>query len=251
MGNVVALNADQHGQLKARPDRALHYAAGHHMLPISVTEIVAASADFPVFISRQANGGLSLSMITSLVPAQNLFVSENKWQAGFQSAAMRTFPFTLIAGDKNQPVLAIDQSSEILSDEHGEALFTDKGKPALWVSQMKAILLEAGNARQITHGFFDALHNLGLMRSIEIAVTFPGDEVSRITGLSMINEDALQSLSKDEFTMLRDQGFLAPIYAVMFSAFQLNRLIRMNNARGDLPYISNIQIEVAKNNRDI
>jgi len=84
---------------------------------------------------------------------------------------------------------------------------------------------------------------------VDLALNYADGQTNRIRGLSMIHEDNLQSLPSERLTELRDRGYLAPIYAMLFSVFQLNALIRRNNAAEGTTKIKNINLEVSKDNR--
>jgi len=100
-----------------------------------------------------------------------------------------------------------------------------------------------------TFQFFETLEKFNLIRSVDVALNYGDDQTNRIRGLSMIHEDNLQSLSSECLTELRDRGYLAPIYAMLFSVFQLNALILRNNQTDDAASIKSINLEVSKDNR--
>ncbi len=62
----------------------------------------------------------------------------------------------------------------------------------------------------------------------------------------MIHEDRLHQLSESEHSELRRKGYLAPIYALLFSVNQLNALIRRHNSHQPGDAIVNINLEVSK-----
>ena len=56
----------------------------------------------------------------------------------------------------------------------------------------------------------------------------------------------LKSLSPEELAELNAKGFLGPLYAILFSIFQLNALIRRFNAQAGSDQIQRISLEIAK-----
>lgn len=253
MARLTALTSSAHGALKLKADSGAIYAHRSHMLPLRVTEVAQATVDFPVMIGRMSNGAMSLSALTSFEPGKNLFVSEGRWTSSFQPMAMKTYPlFLMKAGEGNDdPVLGIDAESIALSDTDGQALFDKKGKPSLNTKQIKAQLLEDSKNMVHTFQFFDALESFNLIRSVDVAVSYANEQTNRIRGLSMIHEDNLQSLNSERLTELRDRGYLAPIYAMLFSVFQLNALIRRNNQTEGAVPIKTINLEVSKDDRAV
>ena len=250
MPRLEALNFDAHGDLSLSKTSGQIYARDQHMLPLRVTEISRAVSDFPVVISRASGkGDLTLSALTSLEPGQNLFLDGDRWQSIFQPVLMQTHPFYLMNGPtpESEPLLGLDaQSPALVGDGDGEKLFTQKGKPALWVGQKRAQLLD--DARNMMHSFafLELIDSLGLVRAIDISVKYGSDKINKIQGLNMINEDRFHDLAEADFLNLRAKGYLAPIYAMLFSVIQLNGLIRRHNlVNADRPILS-INLEVSK-----
>ncbi len=250
MPELTVLDRHAHSALQLSPDRALMFARARHMMPLRVNEIPGAIQDFPVFISRVSVGGqYALSALTSFDAGQNLFLSDGKWLSSFQPVSMQTYPFFLVRGkqETDEPVLGFDPDSEALGLKGGENLFTSKGKPSLTVSQVKAKLMEDARNTVRTFEFFDTIEGLGLIRAVDLSIKYKNDKINKVRGLHMINEDQLHALSNDAFSTLRDKGFLAPIYALLFSIAQLNGLIRRHNARNmQSNLIININLEVSK-----
>ena len=251
MAALTALTASAHGAFLLKAESGIIYAQNAHMLPLRVTEVAQATVDFPVMMSRMSNGTMSLSALTSFEPHKNLFVSGSEWTSSFQPVAMKTYPFFLMKADDGSanPVLGIDGESEALSEKEGDAIFDKKGKLSLAVKQLQAQLMEDSNNMVHTFQFFETVEKFGLIRSVELVLNYVDGKTNRIRGLSMIHEDNLQSLNSDRLTELRDRGYLAPIYAMLFSVFQLNALIRRNNAAEGMAKIKNINLEVSKDNR--
>ena len=246
MHNLTVLTAETHGQLKVSRDRAIAFAKTRHMIPVHIGEVTRAIMDFPVFISRlQGQGDFALSALTSFTPGQNAFVSADTWQSSFQPSEMQTFPFALVRGEDDQPTLAMDQSLPVFSTDTGDALFDEGGQPSLWVDQLKNQLLSVTEHTALTKHFLDLLSELGLLSQIVITLEQADGEANRIGGLNMINEDRLKSLSPDQLADLNQRGFLGPIYAILFSVFQLNALILRHNQHSGAA-IQRINLEIAK-----
>ena len=251
MARLTALTSGDHAALNITENSGVVFAKHAHMLPLRVTEVAQATVDFPVMISRMSNGAMSLSALASFEPNKNVFVANDEWTSSFQPAAMKTYPLFLMKaeGDNPEPILGIDSESAALSKTEGQALFDKKGRLSLHAKQLQAQLIEDSKNMVHTFQFFDTLQSFDLIRSVDLAVNYADGQVNRIRGLSMIHEDNLQSLPSEHLTELRDRGYLAPIYAMLFSVFQLNALIRKNNQTEGCAPIKNINLEVSKDNR--
>ncbi len=246
MTTLTALRADTHAPLKVSTDRAITYATGRHMIPLHIGEVSRAMMDFPILISRlQGQGTYALSALTSFTAGANAFLVDGVWQSAFQPSEMQVFPFTLMRGEDGEPVLAIDQSMPVFSTEDGEALF-EGNQPALWLEQLQKQLLSIADHTGLTRHFLDTISELGLISQIVITLHQANGEANKISGLNTINEDKLKSLSPEELAELNAKGFLGPLYAILFSIFQLNALIRRFNAQAGSDQIQRISLEIAK-----
>lgn len=251
MANLTSLNAKTHGNLAIAKDNFAIFARNRHMLALKVTEVPRAIVDFPVLISRhQHDGSFALSALTSFIADKNMHMDGGQWQSSFRSAAMLTYPLYLMRDPdgSDQPAIGIDESSPAIVKSDGLELFDAKGNPSIWLEQQRKILLEDARNSILTQHYLQKIDELGLIREVHINVHFADAQISQITGLYMINEDTLQSLSSDQLTDLRDSGYLPAIYAMLFSVFQLNALILRHNHAGLNP-ISRIGLEVAKDHQ--
>lgn len=250
--NIVPLNSEQHKDLKLG-DVITGHAATRHMFPLRVTEVANAIVSFPVMVSRvEGTGDMSLSALCSFTPGRNAFVEDDKWTSNFKPVALQTAPFFILPplDGETEPRLGIDENSAMLSKDKGEPLFTNKGKIALPYQQIKARLIDDANDRMMTSVFLKEIDKLGLLRAVDIVLTYDNGVQNRIRGLNMIQEDRLQSLDKDILANLRDRGFLPAIYAILFSVYQFNTLIQRHNQTSQ-QQISKINLEVSKNDPQI
>lgn len=248
MAELTALDPKAHGKLYVARDNFSIFAKDKHLLAIKVTEVPRAIIDLPVLISRhQHDGSFALSAMTSFVAGKNLYMDSDQWTSSFRSTAMLSYPLFLMRNPdgSDDPILGVDMDSNALAKTDGQSLFNSKGKPSLWQEEQRKRLLEDARNSIITQQYLRTINDMGLLREVAINVHFADEQVNQITGLFMINEDALQALPSEKLTDLRDVGYLPAIYAMLFSVFQLNSLILRHNRAGLSP-ISRISLEVAK-----
>lgn len=251
MSNLTPLSNIADKTIKVSPQRSMLYAEGRHMMALNVAEVSRAIVDFPVLISRiQGTGSFSLSALTSFEPNKNVYLSGGLWGSSFLPSEMQTFPFQLLPNeDKSQsPVIGAELNSPCFSGEEGEALFDGAGQPALWVSQIQAQLVENAKNAVLTDEFFKTIDSLNLHVPIVISLHLADGPINKIGGLSIVNEDKLKSLTSEQLAMLNEKGFLGPLYAMLFSIFQLNSLIRKHNETEGFVKIAKLEIEIAKSN---
>ena len=251
MAELTVLSSAEHGSLKVVKNCALNVAGNQHIVNIRVTEVGMAVSSFPVFAAKiPSNGRWTLTAVTSFVPEKNLFVENDRWTATYLPTSMQTYPLFLMNSDteENQYTVGIHEDSPAFSKDAGEALFDDQGKASLYLSRLTA-LLEADIKNDIqTYQFNDKLNELGLYKAINLLVhSAAGSSVQTIQGLYTIDEEKLQQLDAPTLAELNKRGYLAPMYAMLTSIFQVNALIRLNNRQAGSKNIKEVKFEVAKN----
>lgn len=249
MAKLVELSKDAHANLKVAKDSALKIAEKQHIVNLRVVEVVKAVSSFPIFFNHmEKTGDWVLSAITSLEIDNSLFIKDGQWDAIYMPAIMQVYPFFLMQKPEEVKrfAICIDEDNAAFSNEIGESLFDDEGKASIFLSRIQTLLDEDLKNNIHTYHFSKNLVELGLLKAMDIQVHYVDGKVNTLKGLQTINEEKLQSLSTEEFEGLRTKGYLAPIYAILFSIFQLNTLIRKHNALDGTVKINQVKMEVAK-----
>jgi hypothetical protein len=81
---------------------------------------------------------------------------------------------------------------------------------------------------------------------MDVLVHHVDESVTTLTGLHTVNEDKLQGLTEQEFENLRGLGYLAPLYGMLMSMYQLNALIRRHNLVQGAKLVKQVTMEVSK-----
>jgi len=254
MTELIELNANLHGSLRLVKERLSDEIRSRHILNLRVNEVAQAATCFPTFISRsEPLGHWALSAVSGLETGKNLFVDDGQWSAIYQPSSVRTHPFYLMkaADDETSFNVGFDPQSTALSEEEGEPLFDEPNKASLYLSEVTAMLNSSLKGDVHTHQFIKLLSDLNLIKSINVLVEYEDGAINTIKGLHTIDEDKLQALSKDDFEQLRDKGYLAPVYALLISIFQLNSLLQKHNISGDTLRMKQIKLEVPKSFADL
>ena len=251
MTQLVELNQEKHANLKVKKNSALHIAKSQHAINLRVVELSKAACNFPLFFTRvDETGDLALSAMTSFEPGTNLFVQKGQWLSTYFPSTMQTFPIFLMqkeGGEKNY-TLGIEESNSAFSETEGEALFDEKGAASIYLSQMKAIL--EANISDIVHSFqfLNTVNEYDLLKALDLKVHYVDGTINVLKGLYTIDEDTLKDLPKEDFLKLNERGYLPPIYSMLFSLYQLNALIKMHNTVEHSSKISQVKMEVSKDN---
>ena len=248
MTELVKLSSDQHKTLKADLDARVRFASSQHVLALRASEVGRAVTCFPVFFSKsQRTGDWAVSAVTSITPGTNLFVEDSKWTATYEPTILQIYSFYLMESDTDKGYsVGIDTGSDAFSEDHGEALFDDKGQPSLYLSKVTGLLESDVQNNVQTQLFTKRVAELGLVQELNLVVHFENGESQTITGLSCVNEDRLQSLSSEELNELHKNGYLVALHGMLLSIFQVNVLINRHNQSNPQNPIKQIKLEVGR-----
>ncbi len=247
---LVELSSKAHKDLKIKTNAVIKHIAKQHLINLRATELGQAATCYPVFATKNSHNGFwTFSAMTSFVPNENLFVTDDKFDAIYSPTSINTFPFYLMKApsEKNAYTIGILEDAGDFSKTSGESLFDENGQPTEGTKR-KAQLLDADVQKDIqTAQFSKRLEDLGLFKALDMTVQLLDGDSNKIRGLHTIDEDRLQTLSSEELDSIHKQGYLTPIHAMLISLLQVNRLISLNNKNIDRAQIIEVKMEVAKN----
>lgn len=245
MNKLVEVTADKHGDWKVRPNCALDIVAKQHVLSLKVSEVGKAATAFPVFFNKIADTReWVISGMMSLEPNTNSFIVDGFWDAQYEPIALQTYPFYLMkspADDKSFCV-GIDEANDAFSQTDGEPLFANDLTASPYLSQITTLLEDDLKNDVLTFRFTKQLEELGLLKALDLKVHYQDSTVNSLNGLFTVDEKKFQTLPIKDLEGLRDKGYLAPIYAMLISIFQLNGLVRRYNQRHSGKKINQVSI---------
>jgi len=248
MTKIVPLNSNKHKDLKVSPNCVIDVVKNQHIVNIRVGEISKASACMPVFLNKyEDSDSWAISSVTSLEMNKNLFVVDDKWTVNYVPNVMKTYPFFLVGGQKNQGfTIGIDEEDKAFNKKDGVDIFDKDGKSTPAMDSLIKLLEEDVVGKAHTMDFVQTLEEFGLIHSLIMRVKYQNGQVNSVSGLKSVNEKKLQELSDDEFIKLRKTGFLGPIYALILSVYQLNELMKRHNQTPGVEPIVQVKMEPAE-----
>lgn len=246
---LVAVSPERHANVHVATDASVVFASTQHVVQVRATEIVRAVCSFPLFLSRSAHTGHWLiSAMTGIWPGQSLAVLEGLWQATFQPTSLQTYPFVLMkAEDGPRPwTIGMNENNPVFSESGGQEIFDANGRPSAYFDQIgKQLEADIENDIQ-TQQFVEYLVQKKFSKAVNINVHQHDGQVQTITGLHTIDEDLVQALPAEQLADLNERGYLVPMHAMLMSLYQLNSLVRLNNACSDNPSVQQIRLELAR-----
>ena len=216
--SVVPLNRDRHRDwMVVDSEDRYAFARGTHVIPAVVDEFAAALAHLPIVFAPSKPYPTTVFLV-GVRPSRNLLVGDDgRWKGGYIPAFLRRYPFMRGEVAGGNAVTCIDERSELLGRSTGQRLFDADGKETPLLTSTIDLVDKYFVAARRTDAFLAAIHELQLLRQVTIETSVGQASSSVIHGFMTVDEQRLAALGADALLRLRDGGFLAPIYAHLFS----------------------------------
>jgi hypothetical protein len=240
--NLIPVTRERHGATRVLPIERFDFARRFHVASLMMHEFIRATAFYPiVFIDDRDQGVFKPVALLGLEADENLCIDPQTgaWLPGaYIPAIVRRYPFAL-AGTANQGEFAvcIDEDSGLLSEQEGLRLFDEQGASTETLDNVKRFLGELQQMDAITSEFCAWLARHNLLKPLNLRVRV-GEDTRDIAGSYVINEERLEALSDQSFLELRRLRYIAPIHAHLTSLAQIDRLVRIKEARLGVPQAS-------------
>ena len=226
------LNYEAHGSLGLRrPERPFEFAKRSRALPLTLSEIGSAQKHFPIVFSDLENP-VPLVVVGTRDDV-NLFIDgQGQWEREtYIPAYVRCYPFALAARSDDEFAVVIDRAAEAISDDPEQRFFGDDKKVT---PETQALIDFCGRydaETRRTAQFGQKLKELGLLTGQQVTTkTADGKDVP-VANYVAVDSDKLNELDDATVKELFDQGFLAGVFAHLFSLENWHVLIERTNAR--------------------
>ena len=223
---VAPITPQAHAKTKVKPLSDFSIHAERHMSPITVHEFSRAASNFPiVFIKDPESDHYKVVVMFSVLPKQNVFVTaEGKWKANYVPQNMARVPF-YVSNDE-EPVICIDENDARVSQEEGEALFSEDGKRSDYFEKIIASMQNLINQDAVTEAFVKKLVELELLHSSNLTITRKDGGKQEVTGIHIVDEEKFKKLDDEQVLALNKSGYLGLIYVHLCSLGQTQNLLR-------------------------
>ncbi|MEO9944887.1 SapC family protein [Paraglaciecola sp.] len=239
--HIQALNPSTHKDLKLNVDPLFTYTKSIQFTPLHVNEFAPASTCYPIyFIKDRATGKLFSVALFGLEEKENLFFGDTQWRASYVSESMQCWPFTMAKTSDNHWSPHIDTSSPLLSNDQGQLLYKS-GRPSETLNTTLQRLQQSYQQKLQSMAFVEWLLELKLLKPVRLGMKYLSGEKSIINGMYSIDASALQQLPPDALSLGHQHGYLAPIYTLLASHYNLYDLIRLKKTFSKRP-ISSLQL---------
>lgn len=232
MSSIHPVSVSRHGNQCWQRYSSYAFAAQDAVCPLVAQELPKALMSLPIAFVPAAEGFVPVAVL-GLRAGQNLFVApDGRWLGAYVPAAYRGYPFVLANTEEGQQVLCIDEASGLLGAE-GEPFFAEAGSPSQSLADVLSFLTQVGSNRQVTQQACAVLQAHGLLQPWSIKVQGEQGEQD-VTGLFRIDEAALNRLSAEALTAVRDAGALSLAYCQLLSMQHLTQLGQLAQAHAQV-----------------
>lgn len=207
---------------------------------VFISEFRDVQAHYPIFFQTNAKSGqLEVIALFGLADQENLFLTDDGWQASYVPLSIQRRPFLIGYQEKvedgvvsDEPVMHIDMESPRISYNQGEAVFLPQGGQSPYLEHVSSTLMAIVEGDKQTRHFIDTLLQHDLIESVEIKVTLDDGSSHAMNFLSTINEEKVAQLKDEAVADLHRQGYLKAIHMMLASMPNMSHLIALKNKLG-------------------
>lgn len=249
MANIAPVRKDLHKNLKVADKRGLEHVAKQHIAPVTAHEFAQASTSYPiVFIKDPESSRFRSVVMLGLDAGENLYYSENRWEAVYVPQSISMVPFSLGLDPEKEKTLTtcIDLDSEYVSEDKENALFDAEGNESNFYKGVQESLGRLYDSEMMNEKFIKELTDNDLIQELELDIIFNESKNKKLVGIFGIHEKNLQSLSDDKVLDFHKRGLFVPIHAMLGSIGQINRLAQLRNQSSNEQKVAKIQVRPAE-----
>jgi hypothetical protein len=234
---MLDANLHRHKKLKGMTDYSV--TKQMHAAFLTATEFPQAAMEMPIiFINtgERLEGGkamVSPVALLGLTANENLRVGDDgQWLGRYVPAFIRRFPF-LTAGIKgsDQPGVFVDAAWSGFSDDEGEALFDEHGKPTEVLQKILDFLQRFEDEQQRTRMFCQRLVEIDVLKEMQADATMPDGQSVKVEGFLVVDEEKLHELPDKTVLELHRNGMLMLMQSHLISMGNIRDLVERKAAR--------------------
>lgn len=224
---LVPFDRDRHRCRGVAP-HAARFAARLGFVYLDAIEFIRASRTLPIVFARDAAGELVPGAHTGIEPGRNLCVdSAGDWrQDVYCPAYVRRYPFyfakVLDDSEEIRQLVCVDEAGLTSASTH---LLDEQGQATSAWESIESLLHESAEAKAQTAAFCTGLRELDLIEEFAAEFRPATGDPRRIGGLLRVSEDRLRNLEPGVLADLLHKGWLARIYAHLFSLENYGALV--------------------------
>lgn len=232
--NIELLDNNKHRNLKLKSTTRFEHMYHRNMVPLVANEFMHAAINFPIFFIKEANTAEFKAVgLLGFDQDENLYFTPERLNTNYFPLNVQRYPFVLTAetADSENFAIAIDTTSDLVSDTDGQRLFTDDGEPTDDLHKVSAFLSELMTKELATKKFIDYLIDNDLLHEASLSLALGDEGNTSLNGVYKVNEERLDEIEPDVLAQLHKRHYLPAIFAHLTSIGQLQRMVALKRMK--------------------
>ncbi len=216
----AAISSEKHSGLKLTRGLDYSFARERNSLPVNLAEFLFAQSCYPIVFSQDEIPVPTVMLGQTGGP--NLFIDDKgEWmKEQYVPSYIRRYPFIMVpAPNQTDHLLCIDLADERLTEDpgtDGEAFYVD-GKATAIMDRAADFCAKYHQEHLASRSFSEAVKDKGLFQPGGIKLSTSSGDSINIGGYQVINDKAFNELDDETFLDWRRKGWIAAVYAHLFS----------------------------------
>lgn len=226
----VPLDSKQHKNLGLVKDFGFGFTKEINAVPINLVEMPQICHFYPIAFSPD-EAAMPVALL-GLRDKENLFVNaKGQWLPNsYIPAYIRRYPFIFSeTPDDDKLSLCVDMNDKVVSEKSAQKFFEDNGDPSDLSKNALEFCKSYHSAALQTLEFSKTLVEMDLVADREVQLNVAEGKRINFTGFRIIDEKKLADLPDKDYLKLREKGYMAFVYAHLFSGAQWQRLTMLLN----------------------
>lgn len=234
MPNFALVNKDYHHDVLINTERSAALGDNVQLAMTFPAEFRSIQTAYPIVFRKSDDDDFLPVALLGFEQNENLFLNDAGWDAAYVPAMIRKEPFLIgTQGDGDDParVLSMDMDNPRVNREKGEALYGELGEMTEFLESQAAMLEVIYRGNQENALFVKALLDQDLLESVTFEVTLSDGSRNSLLGFYTINEEKVAELDAETLHLMNRNDMLMPLFMVMASTGNIQRLVDLKNAK--------------------
>ncbi len=236
MTQYALLNNVDHAETRVITERSARYGDDRMQALVFPFEFRNVQASYPILFQQDGTGGFYPLALFGFQEKENLFLDESGWQAPYIPAMLRREPFLIGFQDsktQGEPertrVLSLDMDHPRVNSELGEPLFQPLGGRTPFLESVADLLETIYAGIDHNRQFVGALQEHDLLEAMTLEIELKDGSRNQLIGFHCLAEEKIQTLSAEVLGALNERGYLMPMFMVLASMGNIQRLVELKN----------------------
>ena len=221
---AAPLSKEQHSGSFLETGTGFDFARSMSHVPVLVTEFPDLVSDYIVAF-LQSGDKVGVVALLGLKEGENLYLKpDGSWAVKYVPALLRQYPFAAMVGEERRGLCIAEDCPGLNTSGKGTALFGEDGEVSEFVVKVQKLVSSVASAGVRSEAFCARMKELDLLKPIKAVLKDEAGKERRISGLQVINKEALSGLPAKTIKELQANGMLEAIYAHLLSLRNLRDL---------------------------